>query len=230
LLLVVGCCCALVVVEHWLLREGGAMAIRSGLERFPSGGLIVLSLVGLLSTAGGCSWLFTQPLPNEYYWYDIPPCSTNRAPPVLDTLFALTNTASAIYVAGQDNVTNKDTAVALGLSVAALWTLSAVYGYRHTSECEDAHEGRRGGSLPTWRSPPAGTRRYPPPAPRPAEAAAPGQPDLNPAAAPAPPATAPSAPAPQQQDEDDPELRRPAPPRPKPRPIEPRPDAPRFGG
>jgi hypothetical protein len=38
----------------------------------------------------------------------------------------LTNVASAVYVAGQDNVTNKNAAVGLGLAVAGLWLSSAI--------------------------------------------------------------------------------------------------------
>jgi hypothetical protein len=183
--------------------------------------LIVLTMLGFSSMATGCSWLFTQPLPKAFSVYDVPPCSTNRVPPVLDTLFAVTNTASAIYVAGRDNVTNKATAVSVGVFVAALWTLSAIYGYKHTSECEDAQEGHWSGSSPARRTRPATPGSYLPPAPRPAETAAPAP--VVPAQAPAPAAP----PAPQQQDDDDPSMRRPG--RPRLRPIEPNSPARPFG-
>ena len=192
-------------------RDRWATRIRAGLEGHRGSGLIVLSLIVLSTMAGGCSWLFTQPLPERYSTYDIPPCSTNPLPPVLDTLFAVTNTASAIYVAGQDNVSNKGTAVSLGLSVAMLWTFSAVYGYRHISECEDAHAGRWTGSAAARRARPARPEIYPPPSPLPPEMGA-GAP-VAPTQLPVPAAPA----APQQQDDDDPSLPRPRKP---PRPIE----------
>jgi len=179
---------------------------------------IALGLVVTLSTSG-CSWIFVEPLrPNDSRGPYVT-CTTNRAAPVIDTIFTLTNVGSAIYVAGQDNVANKGTAVTLGLSVATLWLLSAVYGYTKTSECEEAIGGDR---------PPS---RYPPPAPirRPATAQPPPQPLPPPTVAPAPapaptqqpdgsfvtpaaPAGTPPAAPPrqQQQDEDDPnQARRP---------------------
>jgi hypothetical protein len=100
---------------------------------------ILLSVVSLsgLATSQGCSYLFVQPAPPG------PPRSasvnstTNRAAPVIDTIFTATNLASAAYVAGQDDATNKGQAVTLGLAVAGLWLSSAIYGYAKTSECED---------------------------------------------------------------------------------------------
>ena len=192
------------------------MTIRPGLEGRRRTGLIVLSLLGFSSMAGGCSWLFTQPLPKRYLTFDVPPCSTNPVPPVLDTLLALTNTASVVYVAGKDDAANKGAAVPLGVSVAALWALSAVYGYRHINECSDAHAGRWTESSYPRSARPAGPRIYPPPAPPPAEAAA--QAPVAPGQPPAPAAP----PAPQQQDEDDPSLHRPG----RPRTIEPHPSGP----
>jgi hypothetical protein len=106
--------------------------------------LAVLVLAGLF-LAPGCSWIFTQPLSGVRFGDPDSPsdprvlnCSTNLAPPVFDTVFTLTNLASAIYVATDDNATNQGTAVGLGLAVAALWASSAYYGYFHTSECKEA--------------------------------------------------------------------------------------------
>ncbi len=179
--------------------------------------MVALSLVCLSSVAGGCSWLFTQPLPEQYSRYELPTCSTNRLPPVLDTIFTVTNTASAIYVASRPNVANKESAVTLGLSVALLWGFSASYGYRHTAECEDAQQGR---FRPVWRAPPPGAASYGSPRPRPATSPAPAPPSGVPVQNPAPPSGAPiqtpappAPPAPQQQDDDDPDTRRPRQPR-----------------
>jgi hypothetical protein len=177
-------------------------------------GPLTLGLVALLSTSG-CSWIFVQPLPPEDHSYGYQPCTSSRLPPVIDTIFALTNVASAFYVGTRDNVANKGVSVTFGIGVATLWTVSAVYGYSHTAECEEAHEVDEHGYLPPphLRAPP---RYYPQPPPR----------MVDPAAAPAAAPPAPGA-APPQGDDDDPSNRRP-PPAPK-KPPE-RLDAPRFGG
>jgi hypothetical protein len=202
------------------------------MERLRGGSIAVLSSAALgLSMTGGCSWIFTKPLPTYYSRYDYIDCSTNRAPPVLDTLLTLTNVASAIYVAGQDNVKNKGTAVSLGLSVATLWALSAGYGYAKTSECEQAiAEQSNHYYSPRPRVQPR-PRPYPqsPPTTTTVPAAAPAS---APAPAPAAPAQAPSPPGPvvpqQQDDDDDPGFRPPPPHRPRPMPVPL--DAPRSNG
>jgi hypothetical protein len=180
---------------------------------------IALAILALSSTAG-CSWIFVQPLPPEH-GYDYQPCTSSRVAPVIDTLFAITNVVSALYVGTRDNVTNKGTSVTLGISVATLWALSAGYGYSHTAECDEAHEFDERGyhAPPHLRAP---SQYYPQPPPRlVAPPGSPGSwaPPADPAAAPAAPPPAadpaatpsappPAAPAPQQQDDDDPNARR----------------------
>lgn len=100
----------------------------------------LVAAIAALAMTGGCSWIFVQPLPAEHRSFSVANCTSNRAPPVLDTLFATTNVLAALYVGTEDNVTNKGTAVGVGLGVALLWALSAGYGYAHTSECEEAQE------------------------------------------------------------------------------------------
>jgi hypothetical protein len=140
-------------------------------------GPLTLGLVALLSTSG-CSWIFVQPLPPDH-GDDYRPCTSSRVAPVVDTILTLTNLASALYVASENNVTNKDAAVTLGIGVGILWALSAGYGYSHTAECEEAHELDEHGYRPppNLRAPP---RYYPQPPPRVVDPAA------APAAAPAP--------------------------------------------
>jgi hypothetical protein len=99
-------------------------------RRFPD-----LLLVVVLLLLPGCSWLFVDRLPEDRHSHRDYDCTTSRTAPVVDTILTATNVASAIYVANQDNVKNKGPAVMLGLSVAAIWASSAVYGYRATSEC-----------------------------------------------------------------------------------------------
>src|SRR6478736_1113067 len=87
----------------------------------------------VLAFTPGCSWLFVQPPPKNYDGRGQLACTTNMAPPVLDTIFTVTNIGSTLYVAGQDNVQDQGSRVALGLTVAGLWLASAIYGYTETS-------------------------------------------------------------------------------------------------
>ena len=81
----------------------------------------------VLALTPGCSVLFTRPLPRDYEHLPdrrsvaVLECSTSRVPPMLDTALALSNAGAVVYVVGQDNVTNKGEAAAVGLSVAAFW-------------------------------------------------------------------------------------------------------------
>jgi hypothetical protein len=99
-----------------------------------------LLLVVALLLLPSCSLFFVDRLPEDHHSRREYNCTTSRTAPVVDTILAATNVASAIYVAGQDNIKNKESAVMLGLSVAAVWASSAVYGYRATSECREAKE------------------------------------------------------------------------------------------
>jgi hypothetical protein len=190
---------------------------------YPLPQLALVTSLACLLTQPGCSWLFTTPPPKDFDRHTYLECTTNRVPPVLDTIFTITNVASAIYVAGQENVQNKGSAVGLGLSVATLWMLSAVYGYSGTSACEEAQAsyGGRGAYRPLPRPAPRlnpgvqqvapGPPAPPPPAPAPTPAAAaPEGAEGAPPVAPTRPAAAPTGT--QQVDDDDPDaVRRPRP-------------------
>ena len=104
--------------------------------------IVILSLVGLTS-APGCSWIFTRPAPSNHESLRSFDCSTSLAPPVLDTVLTVTNVAAALHVATKDDVANQGRSVFLGLSVAALWALSAHYGHTKTSQCAAAKTYRR---------------------------------------------------------------------------------------
>jgi hypothetical protein len=127
-------------------------------------GPVIPLVVAVVSLTAGCSFIFVQPLQEESYSRGYTPCTTSRAAPVLDTLLTLTNVGSALYVASENNVTNKTPALAPGLGVAALWAISAGYGYVNTGECEafEENDGRR-----AYTPPPIGGRPqfYPQPPP-----------------------------------------------------------------
>jgi hypothetical protein len=163
----------------------------------------VLALVALLSTTG-CSWFFTQPLRDDRSPYDYPVCSTNPAPPVIDTAVFMLNAGTTIYTAAQDNVSQKALRVSLGTTTAALYLLSAIYGYSKISECMAAigsHE--TGPQRPAFGTGGEVFLQQPPPPPPPR-----------------------SQPPQQPGDDEDPSHPKP---RPRPVPLE-KPDVPRFGG
>ena len=111
-------------------------AARSGLM-LPRALTLPWALLAFSSTLG-CSWIFTQPLRDDRSPSDYPVCSTSPVPPVIDTaLFAL-NAGTTIYTAVQDNVSQKALGVSVGATAAAVWLLSAIYGYGKTSACRDA--------------------------------------------------------------------------------------------
>ncbi len=138
-----------------------------------------LALAALSSTAG-CSWIFTQPLREDRSPYDYPVCSTSLGPPTIDTLLFATNAGTTVYVASQDNVNNKTLSLAVGTGAAALWLLSAIYGYTRTSACVEAIARHDNGH----RRPAFGTGGEvftpPPPLPPPPGARRPGVDDEDP--------------------------------------------------
>jgi hypothetical protein len=169
----------------------------------------VLALVAL-STAG-CSWIFTQPLRDDRSPYDYPVCSTNPAPPIIDSTLFMLNAGTTIYTAAQDDVSQKALRVSIGATSATLWLLSAIYGYAKISECMAAIGSHETG----YHRPAIGTGgevflQQPPPSPSP----------------PSRPPQQPGQPAQPGNDDEDPLHPRL---RPHPVPIE-KPDAPRFGG
>ncbi|HEY5090519.1 MAG TPA: hypothetical protein VIK30_11155 [Polyangia bacterium] len=127
---------------------------------------LVALVMAWLSLASACSLYFVRPLPVESASEGYLDCTTSRIPPMVDTLFALTDIAEAIYVGGSDQATHKDAAVAAGLALATVWALSATYGYLKTNQCEDfmAAQGTAMPPVPLWGT--SQPQLYPqPPAP-----------------------------------------------------------------
>ncbi|HTB59120.1 MAG TPA: hypothetical protein VLC06_14695 [Polyangia bacterium] len=96
-----------------------------------------LAVVALSSTAG-CSWILTQPLRADRSPYDFPVCSTSLTPPAIDTLLFVANAGTTLYLASQDNVSDKTLRLSVGAGAATLWLLSAIYGYTETRACTEA--------------------------------------------------------------------------------------------
>jgi hypothetical protein len=130
-----------------------------------------LALVALSTL--GCSWIFTEPLRDDRSPYDYPICSTQPAPPVIDTALFLLNAGTSIYTAVQDDVSRKALRVSVGATAATLWLLSAIYGYSKISECMAAVDSHQtgdhrpalgtGGEIFLPQSPPPPASRQPQP-------------------------------------------------------------------
>jgi len=187
---------------------------------------IALAMAGL-SLMSGCSWFFVQPLPADPGSAEYFDCTTSRAAPATDTLFALVNIGTTIYVVSDDKLTNRGPAIGVGLAAATLWALSASYGYLKTNECEDAERQQRT-SIPQaegWR--PSRPQFYPQPPP---SLPAPSQPAPS---QPSPSLPAPSQPAPSQPPPALPGTSPPAPSQPplsQPPPSSPPPETPSASG
>jgi|SRR5450432_473777 len=164
--------------------------------------LLALAISGLAPTSG-CSWYFVRPLPVESAGVGYRDCTTSRIPPVVDTLFALTYIAEAVYVGGSDQATHKDAAVAVGLALASVWALSATYGYWKTTQCEDFMAAQRTEMppQPLWGT--SQPQLYPQPPPSPPSAGAPAAETATQVPAVAAPAVAPPVVAPSQVQQPD---------------------------
>src|SRR5579863_5281421 len=100
--------------------------------------LVVGLAFALALGSGGCSWLFVQPLPSRYQSGDPANCTSNVVAPVIDTIFTVLATVDLIEIATNETVANPDTRL-LGATLGIIiWGASAIYGYKHASECSDA--------------------------------------------------------------------------------------------
>jgi hypothetical protein len=123
--------------------------------------------MALLFTTAGCSWIFTKPLPERPSPLDEPHCSTSPAPPIIDLLLSISNSATVAYVAMQDNEPSKYLRVTVGAIAAGIWLSSAVYGFSHTQACQAARDDFTHGYHPPEFGTGGEVFTPPPPAPRP---------------------------------------------------------------
>jgi|GEM_PF-1654789 len=171
-------------------------------------------ILGTLPASGGCSFVFVQPPIHEDGFVRAGDCTTNVAPELIDTLLAGTNLFSALYVANDSKVTNKGSAVTVGLMASAFWLSSAIYGYYYTAQCADLktvvapqpYERPRRFRRPVRVPPP---RPAPPPSDEGTETPSPGIGPTEPlppaeASPPAPPVPPVAPTIPQQKDDDEP--------------------------
>jgi hypothetical protein len=100
-------------------------------------------MLAILSLTPACSWVLVQSMPEDYENRDYVDCTTNTTAPVVDTILALLNVGSTVYLERQDDVPNKGAALGVGVLAAAVWGASAVYGYVETTECAAYRRDRR---------------------------------------------------------------------------------------
>jgi hypothetical protein len=105
----------------------------------------------------GCSFLFVTEAPAGHARLTSFECTTSKLAPVLDTVGAVAYGAeAAVFAASRDSSGGSSTETAMAaFGIAALATVSAVHGYRATSQCAQAKDdlqarsaGRQPASLP----------------------------------------------------------------------------------
>ena len=146
----------------------------------------------LILSCSGCSFLFVKGKPANTEAF--PPseaveCTTSKAAPVLDTVFAGLELARTGYAVSLDDskyrgqTLSRGADIGLGIGFAALFVSSAIYGYVKTGDCVDAktqHDRARAPYLTPVE-----------PAPLPPSVAASAVPQGTPRSAPPPPAQLP---------------------------------------
>jgi hypothetical protein len=127
-------------------------------------GATALALV--LIAASGCSWIFTKPLPDNWQSWDSLDCSTTPVPPLIDSVLALSNAGTTVYVAAFADGSGKALPIAAGVVATTLWLSSAIYGFSKTNACREAlGENAHGYRPPAYGT--GGEVFHPPPPPAP---------------------------------------------------------------
>lgn len=107
-------------------------------------------LVSLAASSAGCSFIFVRPPPSvDAGTIDSGSrrCTTSKVAPVLDTLFTGLQGARIVYAATASDKTysesqpiSRSTDIALGITMAAVFLSSAVYGYVTTAKCSELNQ------------------------------------------------------------------------------------------
>lgn len=100
-----------------------------------------LTLAALGTALGGCSWLFVDGPPAAHRQLPYFECSSSRAWPVVDTVFAASTALEAAAIAGSsDRTGGANTAAIVAAAESAIFIASAWYGYDKTSDCREAKD------------------------------------------------------------------------------------------
>jgi hypothetical protein len=122
---------------------------------------VVLASLSVL-TAPGCSFAFVERAPAQPTTLRYLDCTSSRTAPVLDTIgagFYGVSTAIAVSVNEDEfdrHGVSKLATVALNLAITALFSASAIHGYRETARCAGAKRNLSGRADPVsdWSPPP----------------------------------------------------------------------------
>lgn len=135
------------------------------LERTSFPAALRLALCAVVLTAGGCSYVFVDGPPKNHAQMPYFQCSSSKAWPVLDTVFAA-SLAIGTVGALADGGSSQDTAGAVIVAAeAAAFALSALGGFQKVEACQEAFGEliARAGSAPRYAAAPS--FREPPPDP-----------------------------------------------------------------
>jgi len=99
----------------------------------------IVALVVLAAGSAGCSFIFVQPPHEQLPDHGAAECTAVAAAPAIDLILAGADVIGTLYLAQHTSVTNTNggPTVGVGFSLAAVWAISAIYGFRNTSRCTD---------------------------------------------------------------------------------------------
>jgi hypothetical protein len=102
--------------------------------------LMALCAIFFIAGSAGCSLLFVDGPPERHRQLPYFTCSTSKAWPVVDTIFAASYAVATAGVlsAETNDSSSKASAALVPAAAAALMTASAFYGYGKTSSCREA--------------------------------------------------------------------------------------------
>jgi len=121
-------------------------------------------LVGVVIFAvmlqSGCSLMFVKGPPAKHAEMASFGCSKSNAAPMVDTLSAVVNGLGLALAANEDRMLNREQAMKVNGTWLVVSAISASYGFRRVSQCNDAkrlrnerYESEQGGAFRTGVAP-----------------------------------------------------------------------------
>ena len=98
----------------------------------------VLSLLLVLELSGGCSFIFVRRPPADYKLLPSFECTSSKAAPTVDTVFAVTSSIGIGLPSLNDPSQRTWTTAAVAGAWTALFIGAAFYGYETTASCRAA--------------------------------------------------------------------------------------------
>lgn len=102
----------------------------------PRPGIVALAVLALGTVS--CSFIFVQPPRENLPDQGASECTQVAIAPMIDGILTGGTVASALYVANHSaENSNSGVVFGLGLTVASLFLISSIYGFRHTFRCTE---------------------------------------------------------------------------------------------